>query len=43
MHMRMPENIEIRNPMYLREDIDEENDILERDFAIDTNRVRLFS
>uniref|UniRef100_A0A8D8SCE1 Low-density lipoprotein receptor-related protein 1 n=2 Tax=Cacopsylla melanoneura TaxID=428564 RepID=A0A8D8SCE1_9HEMI len=38
MHMRMPENIEISNPMYLREDIDDENDILERNFAIDTDR-----
>lgn len=40
MHVRMPDNIEINNPMYLREDIDDEGDILERNFAIDTDRVR---
>ncbi|KAI5726754.1 hypothetical protein M8J76_007920 [Diaphorina citri] len=38
MHVRMPDNIEINNPMYLREDIDDEGDILERNFAIDTDR-----
>lgn len=35
MHMRMQENLEINNPMYLREELDEENDVPERNFEVD--------
>lgn len=43
VHMRMPESIEITNPMYLREDVDDEGETLERSFANDLLKVSKFS
>nr|XP_018901907.1 PREDICTED: prolow-density lipoprotein receptor-related protein 1 [Bemisia tabaci] len=42
VHMRMPESIEITNPMYLREDVDDEGETLERSFANDLLKTSNF-
>lgn len=39
MHTRMQENVEISNPMYLREDVDEDGDALDRSFTFDADKV----
>jgi hypothetical protein len=44
MHVRMQsqENVEISNPMYLREDADEDVESLDPTFVIASNKVMLF-
>ncbi|XP_068084350.1 prolow-density lipoprotein receptor-related protein 1 [Anabrus simplex] len=42
-HVRMQENVEISNPMYMREDVDEEADALERSFALDADKSGNFA
>jgi hypothetical protein len=44
MHGRMQsqENVEISNPMYLREDADEDVESLDPTFVIASNKVMLF-
>ncbi|KAG8233622.1 hypothetical protein J437_LFUL001033 [Ladona fulva] len=45
MHVRMQDNVEINNPMYLREDVDEDDDTaLERTFvALDADKPSNFA
>lgn len=37
--MRMQENVEISNPMYQSQDLEEESDTITREFPIDTEQV----
>lgn len=39
MHVRMQENVEISNPMYLREEVDDDADAMDGNFALDTDKV----
>jgi hypothetical protein len=39
MHVRMQENVEISNPMYLREEVDDDAEALDGNFALDTGKV----
>ncbi|RZF40959.1 hypothetical protein LSTR_LSTR013214 [Laodelphax striatellus] len=41
-HMRMPENVEISNPMYQSQDLEEDGDAIARDFTLDNERVSNF-
>nr|CAD7262752.1 unnamed protein product [Timema shepardi] len=44
MHVRMQENVEISNPMYLREELDEEDtDTLDQSFSLDADKVRILT
>ncbi|KAJ9584467.1 hypothetical protein L9F63_021192, partial [Diploptera punctata] len=38
MHVRMQENVEISNPMYLREEVDDEAEGLDGSFTLDTDK-----
>lgn len=40
MHSRLQDNVEISNPMYLNEDLDDDgDDPLERSFTLDSDKV----
>lgn len=39
MHVRMQENVEISNPMYLREEVDDDAETLDGNFALDADKV----
>lgn len=41
MHVRMQENIEVNNPMYIQDDLDDEDVRLERSFPLQ-EKVRLW-
>ncbi|XP_039297964.1 low-density lipoprotein receptor-related protein 1 [Nilaparvata lugens] len=41
-HMRMPENVEINNPMYQSQDLEDDGDAIARDFTLDNERVSNF-
>lgn len=42
MHARLQENVEISNPMYLNEDLDDDgDDPLERSFTLDSDNVSI--
>ncbi|XP_047119261.1 low-density lipoprotein receptor-related protein 1 [Schistocerca piceifrons] len=43
MHTRMQENVEISNPMYLREDAEDEGDVLDRSFTLDADKTGNFA
>lgn len=42
-HVRMQENVEISNPMYLRGDVEEEGDGLDRNFTFDADKSGNFA
>jgi hypothetical protein len=39
MHVRMQENVEISNPIYLREEVDDDAEALDGHFALDADKV----
>lgn len=39
MHVRMQENVEISNPIYLREEVDDDTEALDGHFALDADKV----
>lgn len=39
MHVRMQENVEISNPMYLREEVDDDAEALDGNFSLDADKV----
>jgi hypothetical protein len=41
MHVRMQENVEISNPMYLREEVDDDTEALDGNFSLDADKVRV--
>ncbi|XP_069676734.1 low-density lipoprotein receptor-related protein 1 isoform X1 [Periplaneta americana] len=43
MHVRMHENVEISNPMYLREEVDDDADALDGNFSLDADKSGNFA